>query len=621
MASIRFSRLALVLAGLLAVTAIGAELAKSPEAKPATTSSLLAGLKLTDLEGLPRNVTRESNLGTVLVFLNTECPICNTAVPELNRLAKLAAEKKLAFFGVISDMNTTRAEALKHHKEFKQEFAELFDASGELAAALKPAITPQAFILSPGGEILYSGRIDDSYSEVTKQNGVIKSRDLEDAMLAIAAGKAPALAQTKAVGCIFEGWSKKESYKPTYTRDIAPMMSANCISCHREGEVAPFSLVTYKDVSKRAKMLAMATDAKIMPPWKSTDPLGTFRDERHMTKAQIAMLSAWAQAGSPEGDAANLPAPLKFDGDWELGKPDLIIKMPKPFAIPAGGRDIMQYFVLPIDNADAKDVVAFEYHPGNRKVVHHMIAFLDATGAARKIAKEKGDGISYPSFGGPGFAPTGSLGGWAPGSQPHFLPEDAGRRIAKNSDLVMQLHYHPSGKAETDQGEIGLYFAKKPLKALALDIPVMNRRIDIPPGDADHVLTAQIPVLFNVTLFGVMPHMHNVGKTMKVVATFPDGSTKTLIDVRDWDWNWQEQYQFREPVKIPAGSRINLEAHYDNSDKNPRNPNSPPQRIRFGEQTTDEMCICFMQITVDGALGETLLRLGGTPRQLRGQQP
>jgi hypothetical protein len=625
--AIRVSRLAAVLAGVLAVASFGGGLTMSadpaPVAAPAAASSpekLLAGLRLTDLAGQPLNITRESKIGTVVIFLSTECPICNTAVPEINRLAKIAADKKLAFFGVISDANTTRAQAIKHHKEFKQEFTEIFDASGELAAALKPTTTPHAFVLSPEGKILYSGRIDDSYSAVTRQAGVTKSRDLEDAILAVAAGKAPAVAETKPVGCIFEGWAKKDAYKPTYTRDIAPMMSANCVSCHRDGEVAPFPLTAYKDVSKRAKMLALTTEAKIMPPWKSSDPLGTFRDERHMTAAQIALLKSWADAGTPEGDAANLPEPVKFAGDWELGKPDMIIKMPKPFDVPAGGRDIIRYFVLPIENADAKDVVAFEYHPGNRKVVHHMIAFLDSTGQARKIAKDKGDGTSYASFGGPGFVPTGSLGGWAPGSQPHFLPDESGRRIQKNSDLVMQLHYHPSGKDEKDQGEIGLYFAKTPIKRLAIDFPIANRQIDIPAGEADYVRTAQIPVLFNVTLFGIMPHMHNVGKTMKVWATFPDGRTQTLIDVRDWDWNWQEQYQFREPVKIPLGSRINLEAHYDNSDKNDKNPNNPPKRIRFGEQTTDEMCLCFMQITVDGALGETLLKLGGTPRQIRAQQ-
>ena len=579
---------------------------------PAETPRSLLGGKFLDVRGHAVMPAEVHTTAVVFVFINTECPISNKSIPELNRLAAVAAGVQANFFGVISDPEVTRAAALKHSEEYKIEFPVLFDASGTMAAALKPTHTPHAFVLTPEGAVAYSGRINDLFVALGKSRAAVTSNDLEDALKAVAAGKAPVAAETPLVGCIFESWKRPATgAKVTYTRDIAPILYANCTGCHREGEVAPFSLLTYKDASKRAEMLAAVTESKLMPPWKVTESAGHMLDERRLTAAQIALIGQWEEAGAPEGDAADLPALPKFTDGWHLGEPDMVVKVGKPFDVPAAGRDIMAYHVVPLNLPEDKYLVAFEYHPGNRKVVHHMIGFLDGSGSAKKKAESSGNGTTYVSFGGPGFLPTGGIGGWAPGAEPRFLPEGIGRPLRKGSDLVMQVHYHPSGKAETDQGEIALYFAKKPVTQIALNFPLLNRQINIPPGDEKYERTASLTIPVDVTLFGITPHMHNLGREMKVSATYPDGRQETLIYVNDWDWNWQDQYLYAKPIKLPAGTRIDLYARYDNSKNNPRNPQDPPQRVTWGEQTSNEMCIAFLQFTVDGLRAPLLEMVAG----------
>jgi len=557
----------------------------------------LAGSKYTDVAGKPITLGQSQTPAMTFVFLNTECPISNKLVPELNRLAAVAKKQHIEFYGVLSDPNVTRPDAQKHSKEYKIEFPMLFDASGTLAAALQPKVTPHVFMIDKAGKLLYEGRVNDSYVAVGNPRTVTTSNDLEDALLAVGAGKPAKVLVTEAVGCVFESWKHEDkAAKVTWARDIAPLVYANCASCHHDGEVAPFSLMTYKDASKRAEMLAAVTQTKQMPPWKATDAWGTFHDERRLTAAQIALFQQWAAAGAPEGDKADAPAAPVFSDKWQLGKPDMVVKMAKPMTIPAAGRDLMAYTVVPLDVPADKYVVGFEYRPGNRNVVHHMIAFLDSTGNARKLAKEKGDGTTYLSFGGPGFSPTGGLGGWAPGATPRFLPDGVGRPLRKGSDLVMQIHYHPSGKEETDQGEIAIYFTKKRIEQVSINFPLTNRQIDIMPGDSNYVRRATLTVPVNVTLQGVTPHMHNLGREMKVTATFPDGHTQQLIYINDWDWNWQDQYQFAQPIKLPADTKVELWARYDNSKDNPRNPQNPPKRVVFGEQTTNEMAALVIDV-------------------------
>jgi hypothetical protein len=291
--------------------------------------------------------------------------------------------------------------------------------------------------------------------------------------------------------------------------------------------------------------------------------------------------------------------------------------MPEPFTVPADGRDIYRCFVMPIPLSESKTVAAVEFRPGNRSVVHHALLFLDANGVARK-KDEAEAGLGYSSFGGPGFLPTGGLGGWAPGSMPRRLPEGTGKYLRRGSDLVLQIHYHPDGKIETDRSSVGIYFTEKPATTLVGGLAVRSRSLNIPAGARHYQVTAESEVLpVDVNVLGVGPHMHLLGRKMKVTAETPDGRVVPLVWIKDWDFNWQGQYAFVEPLRLPKGSIVRVEAEYDNSVDNPHNPNSPPKPVHWGEQTTDEMCLLGVQLTTDSmadlraVTGLKSARLGG----------
>jgi mono/diheme cytochrome c family protein len=366
---------------------------------------------------------------------------------------------------------------------------------------------------------------------------------------------------------------------PTFSHDIAPIVYENCVSCHRPGEVAPFSLINFDDVKKRAEQIASVTGDRYMPPWKPEPNFGHFKDERRLTDAQIKLISDWAAA---EG--------------WSLGPPDQIVKMSTPFKLGAEGRDQFRAFVLPLNNDDVKFVSAVEFRSDNRKIVHHALFFLDSNGAA--LAKEKltTDGNpGYPAFGGPGFVPTGALGGWAPGAIPTLLPDGWGRMVKKNSDVVVQIHFHPDGKDETETFSMGIYYAKVPTTHIVAGGNAHNFRINIPAGDKDYVVKGHYKVPVDVDVIGITPHAHLICREMKASATTPDGKQIPLIWIKDWDFNWQGTYHYVDPIKLPAGTLVNFTYTYDNSTDNIHNPNNPPKPIHFGEQTTDEMAFLFLE--------------------------
>ena len=385
----------------------------------------------------------------------------------------------------------------------------------------------------------------------------------------------------------------------TFNKQVAPILWKNCASCHRPGEIGPFSLITYKDAAKRADFIKEITADRRMPPWKPDPSYGHFRDVRRLSDDDIKTLARWADAGAPEGDPNDLPPQPKFADGWQLGSPDLVLKMPKTFNVPASGRDIYRNFVIPISIDKDQTVAAVEFRPGNRRVVHHALLFLDAFGQARK--RDGGDGQpGYATFGGIGILPTGGLGGWAPGTIPRRWPDGIGMYLAKGSDLVLQIHYHPDGKPESDESSVGIYFTAKPAKTIVGGVAVRSRNIDIPPGEKHHVVRAETqPLPVDVHVMACFPHMHNVGREMKLTAVKPDGTTVPMIWIRDWDFNWQGSYQYELRVSLPKGTVLKVEAVYDNSAENPKNPSSPPKRITWGEQTTDEMCLCGVTVVTD----------------------
>jgi hypothetical protein len=384
----------------------------------------------------------------------------------------------------------------------------------------------------------------------------------------------------------------------TFNKHIAPIMHRHCVECHRPGEVGPFSLMDYADVAKRAEFIQDITHERRMPPYHADPEYGQFKNVRRLTDAELTTIKEWVKAGTPEGDAKDLPKPPQFTTGWKYGEPDLVLKMAEPFQIPAESRDIYQCFVIPTELLQDKYVSGIEFRPGNRKVVHHAIMYLDDSGQARK--KDAADPAQgYRSFGGVGFIPTGGLGGWAPGVAPHQLPDGYAKFIKAKSDLALQVHYHPSGKPETDQSEVGIYFAKEKPKHLITGIALFNPAISIPANEAQHTINVDITLPTDVHVLGAWPHMHLLGRQMKVTAILPNQKEQPLLWVKDWDFNWQDGYEYQQPVALPKGTQIKLQATYDNTTNNPVNPNSPPKRVRFGEQTTDEMCLCTLIVYPD----------------------
>jgi mono/diheme cytochrome c family protein len=382
---------------------------------------------------------------------------------------------------------------------------------------------------------------------------------------------------------------------PTYNKDIAPILYDKCANCHRPGEVAPFSLLTYQDASKRAALIATVTKSRYMPVWKPEPGFGKFQHERRLTDEQIALLGEWASNGAPEGNPKDKPALPKFAEGWQAGEPNLVLKAGHGFDVPADGPDKFECFVLPLNLEQDSYIRTAEFRPGNRRVVHHGVIYVDETGAARKLAAS-GNG-SYPCFGGPRVAASGLLGGWAPGTIVEPGDPKLSIPVKKGTDLVLQIHYHPSGKPETDTSSVGVIYGDPPSKGRT-SLLMINTNIDIPPGESQYVVKSAMTMPQDVEVSGIFPHAHWLCKDMKLDARLPDGQVTHLIWIKDWDFNWQGGYRFEAPVHLPKGTRVEMAYTFDNSDKNTRNPSNPPARVTFGEQTTDEMAVAFLTVVL-----------------------
>jgi mono/diheme cytochrome c family protein len=384
----------------------------------------------------------------------------------------------------------------------------------------------------------------------------------------------------------------------TFTETVAPILYANCVACHRTGEAAPFPLVSYEDVVKRADLLGEVTESRYMPPWHAAAGFGEFVGERRLTDAQIASIAAWIAQGMPRGDASKMPKLPAFPADgWRLGQPDLILQMPVGFELPASGPDVFRNFVIPTNLTEDKWVRAIEFRPSARKVVHHAI--FTSVPSGQLAARDGADG--RPGFGGMSSAgvvanraDSRGLGGWAVGAQPMTLPEGVALRLPKGSDFLLQLHFHLSGKPETERSLVGIYFADKaPEKhLLSVEIPALfgvGAGIDIKPGEKAFTIKDSFTLPGDIRIFSATAHAHYLAKDMKAIATLPDGTTKPLLWIDNWDFNWQDTYIYKNPVTLPKGTRIDATIVYDNSAENPRNPISPPRRALWGEQSFDEM--------------------------------
>lgn len=478
-------------------------------------------------------------------------------------------------------------------------------------------LAPTVVIPPPEGELLYRSRIDNRHVDFGSGDQLMKRKSFLAVAILLGAGfllgwpeSQPGAAPTGGASAEASNESKAPG-SLTFSKDIAPIIFENCASCHQPGAGAPFSLLSYQDVRKRAKQVAYITENRIMPPWKADQGDYEFKDARRLTGEQIGMIKKWVEAGAPEGDPKDMPSPPAFNDGWNLGKPDLIVKMSDAYSVPADGPDIYRNFALPLHLTEDKWIRAIEFRPGARSIVHHSLFFYDATGGARKQDEEdplpgysgRMGGLARGFFNNPGSLrrlgagqspPTGSLGGWAVGAQARFLPEGLAWYLPKDADLVLSTHFHPSGKAEKEASTVGLYFADAaPTKRFTgIQLPPLFgvfKGIDIPAGAKEYTIEDSFTLPVDVKAFGVSAHAHYLGKDFTLTARLPGGQTRTLLRISDWDFAWQDQYQFKEFAFLPKGARIDVKITYDNSAENPRNPSSPPKRVRWGEGSTDEM--------------------------------
>jgi hypothetical protein len=385
----------------------------------------------------------------------------------------------------------------------------------------------------------------------------------------------------------------------TFTEHVAPIVFANCTPCHRPGEAAPFALMTYEDVARRGRLIAAVTESRVMPPWKAEAGSHPFRDERRLSQAEIDTIQRWVERGMPRGDANRMPAVPVFASGWKLGPPDLVVEMPVAYQVPADGPDIYRNFVLPIELPQDKWIRAIDLRPSARTAVHHVLYFADSTGSARKA--DAADPLAGFSGMRPGGLRATALGGWALGQQPHLYPEGIALPLPANADLVLQYHFHPTGKAETEKTLVGLYFADRaPERTLtAIQLPALFSffaGLDIPAGEPRFQIEDAFVLPIDVEGIAIGAHAHYLGKELTMTATLPDGTQQTLLSIRKWDFAWQDRYLFQTPVPLPKGTRLHARIVWDNSAGNPRNPSDPPVRVTWGEQSKDEMGSLTLQV-------------------------
>ena len=550
---------------------------------------------LKDVDGDEVSLVPAKGKFTIAVFYSTECPISNAYSSTYNGLATAYPAERVGVVAICVDPDLTSSDVKSHARDFGLKLRLVQDRAGRLTRALGAKMTPEAFVIDDRGEIRYHGRIDDQFSARQIRNANPTGSQLKDALTALLAGKDVAVPFVEPVGCPVP--ESKSKGIPTYAKDVAPIINRRCLDCHRKGQVGPFPLQTYENARKRASDLADVVTDRIMPPWKAVHGVGgPFKDDRSLPQAEIDTIVAWAENGAPEGAPADLPPKPKFSEDWSLGTPDLVVDIGLDMHVPADGPDIYRCFVTPTSLPKDVYLSAIEYKPGNRSVVHHILAYVDVSGQARK--KDQADpGPGYRCFAGPEVEIHGDLGGWAPGNLPSILPDGVGRSLPKGADVVIQVHYHPTGKAETDRTRIGLYFSRKPIhRTLQWSFAENEKDLNLPPNTTKEIRGEwEVPV--DSLAYAVTPHMHLIGREMGMSLKFPDGRTQDLIKIDDWDFNWQTTYYFQKPVDMPKGTIVSVVAKSDPTSNNPRNPSKPPKQVNWGEATTDEMCIGFIALT------------------------
>jgi peroxiredoxin len=524
----------------------------------------------------------------VLAFLGTECPLAKLYAPRLASLNSELKSRGVTFLGVNSNRQDSLTEVASHARRHGIEFPVLKDAGNRLADAIGVTRTPEIVVLDEERTVRYHGRIDDQYG-VGYIRDEVESAYLKDAVEDLLAGRNVKTAQTEVVGCFIGKIRKpKADSKVTYSNQVARILQRNCEECHREGEIAPFTLTKYEDVVGWGDTILEVIEDQRMPPWHASPKHGEFSNARVMTTQEKQQLRDWVNAGSPEGDPANLPEARTYTTGWSLPrKPDFVIGMAKePFNVQAEGTVRYQNFTIDPGFEEDKWVKAAELQPGNRAVVHHILVFAVSEGRRRSG----------------GFTGVSGqfLAAYVPGHRSPVYDDGMAKFVPAGSKLRFQVHYTPIGTPQKDLSRLGLVFAEPETisHVVTTQQAAEYKSLVIPPGADNFAVNARSQTApSEVQLLAFMPHMHLRGKAFRYEVRYPGGKSEILLDVPHYDFNWQTAYRLAKPKTLPKGAYLHCVAHYDNSEENLNNPD-PTETVRWGDQTWNEMMIGYFDVAV-----------------------
>ena len=413
--------------------------------------------------------------------------------------------------------------------------------------------------------------------------------------------EAGAHADESAEGIGNDGVVGQKTTGTTWAHDVAPVLYKNCTTCHHPGGAGPFSLLTYADARRWGAQVVTVTQSRFMPPWLPEPGYGDFADVRRLSDDDRALVKRWVDGGMPQGDPKSAPATPRYDATWLLGKPDLVLKVPRSFTLKAGGTDVFRNLILPYPLKQTHYIRAMEIRPGTPEIVHHANIVIDRTAAMRRMYPNDWEngipGMELLVDAGNRFEPDSHFLFWKPDTPALIEPEGMPWRLDEGNDLILNIHLKPSGKPEVLDAQVGLYFAKDPPDKqpmlLALE---RDDELDIPAGDGNFVIDDSLTLPVDVNVLGAYPHAHYLGKDMQGWATLPDGEKKWLVWIKSWDIDRQSVYRYKEPIFLPKGTVLHMEYTYDNSADNPHNPHSPPVRVRAGNRSEDEMGHLWLQV-------------------------
>lgn len=572
----------ILLASSLAVgvTFGSASTANEVKVAPATP---IADFTLNDHAGAKRSLAEWSDKPiVVVVFLGTECPLAKLYGQKLAGLDKEYADRGVQIIGINSNQQDTLQELAGYGTKFGIEFPLLKDPGAKVADQFGATRTPEAFVLDQRRIVRYHGRIDDQYGVGSARNEATNN-ELVDAIEALLSGKAVAVAQTEPVGCLIGRRApRREEGAVSFSKHIAPMLQNRCVNCHREGQIAPFTLTEYADVAAWADMCLEVIDDERMPPWGANPAHGEFANDARLTDDEKKLFHQWVDAGVPEGNPDDLPPAREFVDGWQIPHPDVVYKMPEEFSVPANGTVPYKFFVFDPGFKEDKWVCAAEARPGNHEVVHHLFLFWIPPDQKKPRTID---------------ALKNAIAAFAPGMSPIVGPEKYAVRIPAGSKLAFQVHYTPNGTATTDRSEAALVFSDpKKVEKEVLVAAAYNGKFLIPPYHPDYPIEAKRKFDKATYLYTLTPHMHYRGKAFRFTALYPDGGEEILLDVPRYDFNWQIVYLLKQPKLLPAGTVVRINGHFDNSTGNPLNPD-PSQAVHWGDQTWDEMMLGSMTIS------------------------